>query len=255
MTAAVRIERTHDGAVARLVLDRPKANVLDATMTRELTEAVVALGDDPALRLVVFEGAGRHFSFGASVEEHLPGRVRGMITGFHAFFRALEDLGVPTAAIVRGQCLGGGFEVATWCGMVFADPTARLAVPEVMLGVFPPIAALALGWRTTGAVATRLVTTGQSVKADEALRLGLVDDLSDDPEAALQAWIETSIVPLSGVGLRFAWRAARRPVARALAEDLPALEALYLDDLMACSDPVEGLTAFLEKRAPQWRHQ
>jgi len=203
----------------------------------------------------VIEGAGRHFSFGASVAEHLPGQVRGMITGFHAFFLELEKLGVPTAAVVRGQCLGGGFELATWCGMVFADPSARLAVPEVKLGVFPPIAALALGWRTSGSNATRLVTTGQTVKADEALRLGVVDDVSDDPEAALQAWIETAIVPLSAVGLRFAWRAARRPVARALAEDLPALEALYLDDLMACSDPVEGLTAFLEKRAPQWSHQ
>lgn len=255
MTAPIRTEVLRDGEVEHIVLDRPKANVLDAEMLDALRAHLRTLSSRNALKLVLFEGAGAHFSFGASVQEHLPGQVGDMLASFHALFRELEDLGVPTAAVVRGQCLGGGFELAISCGQVFCDPTARFAVPEVTLGVFPPIGALLLPWRVRGSVATRLVISGEVVEGDRAVDLGIADVCNGDPERALWAWFDEALAPRSAVGIRFAWRAVRRPIARALAEDLPVLERMYLDDLMSHRDPVEGLNAFLERRKPRWDHR
>ncbi len=248
----IRFRREADGDVGRIVLDRPKANVLDEAMIQAIRDQLVALRGDEQLKLLVFEGAGRHFSFGASVEEHLPGRVRNMLPAFHQMFVELEALGVPTAAVVRGQCLGGAAELATWCGTVFCDATAHIGFPEIKLGVFPPVACMALQWRVGGNRGSGLVLTGRSVSGPDACAMGLADDCSDDPEDALQAWYDANVANLSAASLRFAWRASRRPIARALLEELPALERLYLDELMAHPDPTEGLYAFLEKRTPAW---
>lgn len=255
MTGPVRLEVERDGAVARLVLARPKANILDAAMVGALRESLVGLERLRGLRLLVLAADGPHFSFGASVEEHLPGQVESMLAGFHAWFREVEALGVPTAAVVRGQCLGGGFELATACGRVYCDPTARFAVPEIKLGVFPPVAAVLLPWRVRGPEATRLLLSGAPVDGEEATRLGVADVCSEDPEAALWRWYDDALAPLSAVAVRMAWRAHRRPVVRALTEDLPAVERLYLEELMAFGDPVRGLTAFLAKTPPHWEHR
>ncbi|MCC6751465.1 MAG: enoyl-CoA hydratase/isomerase family protein [Deltaproteobacteria bacterium] len=255
MSAPVRVSLEREGQLARLVLDRPKANILDLEMMTALRKELGALGGQKELKLLVFEGAGDHFCFGASVKEHLPAQAGEMLRGFHALFRELEALSVPTAAVVRGQCLGGGFELALFAGQVFCSPSARFGVPEVKLAVFPPIAALLLPWRTGGARATTLVLTGASIEGPKAVELGLAEACGEDPEALLGAWFEAHLAECSALALRYAWRAARRPIARALEEALPALEKLYLEELMAHHDPVEGITAFVERRKPVWRNQ
>jgi cyclohexa-1,5-dienecarbonyl-CoA hydratase len=243
----------YDGQVEHLLLANGKGNILNAALLGALRDHLKTLGR-PQLKLLVFEGAGKHFSFGASVEEHLPGQVESMLPGFHNLFRELEDVGVPTLAVVRGACLGGGFELATWCGRVFVSPSANLGVPEITLGVFPPIAAMGLRWRTGGNVASELVLTGRSVPAQEAVAIGLAEACVEDPAAAWRAWFEAHLSPRSAPAVRFAWKASRAPVRRALREELPELERLYLEELMACQDPVEGLTAFIERRKPDWSH-
>jgi cyclohexa-1,5-dienecarbonyl-CoA hydratase len=254
MTSPIRCATERSGQIERIVLARPKGNVLDLEMISAVRGRLRELSTDPGpLKLVVFEGAGDHFSFGASVEEHLPGRVAELLPAFHGLFRDLEALGTPTAAVVRGQCLGGAFELAIWCGVIFCEPSARLGVPETKLGVFPPIAAIALPWRVPGARATQMILSGDSYDAHGAAACGLVDRCTNDAEAALQQWFDEHLADKSAVAVRAAWRAARRLLARALAIDLPELEKLYLEDLMAHRDPVEGLTAFLERRPPVWR--
>lgn len=253
--SAVRVVATHEGQVLRVTLARPKANVLDAEMVgqiRAMAASTVAAGP---LKLIVFAGEGRHFSFGAAVDEHLPGKVARMIGEFGEMFREIEALGVPTAAVVRGQCLGGGFELATGAGRVFCDATAHFALPEVVLGVFPPVAAVMLPWRVRGPDAARLMIGGRGVDGPEAVRIGLADVLAEDPELALEEWFEHELAPHSAVAIRMAWQALRRPIRRALDVDLPAVEQLYLQDLMACRDPAEGLHAFLDKRSPHWEHR
>lgn len=252
MSSPIRAESLHNGAVERVWLARPKANVLDTAMVLAIRAHLSALGGRAGLKLLIFEGEGSHFSFGASVEEHLPERVGAMLPTFHELFRDLERLGVPTAALVRGQCLGGGAELATWCGTVLCDPSARIGFPEAKLGVFPPVAAAALHWRVRGPEATRLVLTGRVVDGEEAARLGLADLCVSDPGATLDTWYQEHLAPLPSLSVRMAWRAARRPMLRALEEDLPALEHLYLEQLMAHPDATEGIRAFVERRTPRW---
>lgn len=248
----VRLELHRDGGLALLRLDRPPGNVLDTAMVEAIAAQLPALAARPGLRLLVFAGEGRHFSFGASVAEHLPEQVGRMLPAFHELFRALEATSLPTAALLRGQCLGGAAELALVCGRVVAEPGATIGFPEVKLAVFPPVAAVALPLRVGAARAVELVCTGRGLAAAEAVAWGLVDELAEDAWAALLAWYDRHLAPLSPAALRLAWRASRGPWRRALAEELPAAERLYLDELMAHPDAVEGLRAFLEKRPPAW---
>jgi cyclohexa-1,5-dienecarbonyl-CoA hydratase len=254
MTDPVR-RVSQEGGIHRIVLDRPPANILDLETFTAIRRAIGAIAADSEARLILFEGAGANFSFGASVAEHLPERVGELLPAFRGLLVDLETSGVPTASIVHGQCLGGGLELAAWCGRVFCDPTARFGVPEIKLAVFPPIAAILLPWRVGGPEATRLVLSGSVVDGEAAARIGIADECAADPEAAFRSWFEEALASKSAAALRFANRAVRRPLVRALEHDLPALERIYLDELMARHDPVEGLRAFLEKRKPRWENR
>lgn len=251
MTPSLRFDA--DDTIARVVLDAPPGNVLDLAAFAALRSLVAEIGGRPGpVKLVVFEGAGEHFSWGASIPEHLPGPVADLLPAFRAFLSDLEALAIPTVAVVRGNCLGGGLELAAWCGRVVCGPKAVFGSPEIDLAVFPPIAAIVLPWRIGGARATHMILSGERIDGRRAAAIGLADECTDDPEAALRTWIETSVLPKSAIALRFAWRAVRRPLAAALGSDLPELERIYLDELMTHRDPVEGLRAFLEKRRPVW---
>lgn len=256
MSSPVRISTEQSGQIERIVLNRPSGNVLDLEMLGAIRDRIERIAAEPgACKLLVFEGAGRHFSFGASVAEHLPDKVGTLLPAFHRLFWDLERLSIPTAAVVRGQCLGGGFELAVWCGLVFCDSTACFGVPEIKLGVFPPIAAIVLPWRVSGARSTQMILSGESVDGMTAARLGLADGCGKDPEADLQQWFTSNLEGKSAVAVRTAWRASRRLLADALRNDLMSLESLYLKDLMSHVDPVEGISAFVERRPPVWRNQ
>lgn len=254
MSSPISCSAERSGQIQRIVLDRPKANILDAEMIEAIRARLKELAATAGpLKLVVFEGAGEHFSFGASVEEHLPGRIEKVLPAFHDLFRDLEALGVPTAALVRGQCLGGGFELAIWCGFVVCEPSAKLGVPEAKLGVFPPVAAIALPWRVPGARATQVMLSGDTYDGAGAAAWGLVDRCTNDAGSAILQWFDERLAGKSAVAVRMAWRASRRLLTRFLSVDLPELEKLYLTELMAHRDPVEGLKAFLERRPPVWK--
>ncbi|MFZ4576753.1 MAG: enoyl-CoA hydratase/isomerase family protein [Myxococcota bacterium] len=252
--ARIRVEPILDGGGLRIVLNAPKANVLDAAMMAELHAVLDDCKSMPELKLLVFTGEGPHFSFGASVEEHVGERARAMLASFHGLFLKLLDLSLPTAAVVRGRCLGGGMELATFCSRVFCSPDAVFAQPEIQLGVLPPVASLVLPARCGQAVADEMILTGRNVGAEEALRLGLVDVVADDPAAATEGWASTHLAAKSASSLRLAQRASRWQLEQTLRQGLPALEAFYLDTLMATHDANEGLAAFLAKRPVLWRN-
>ena len=249
----VRLEALEEGQVWSLVLDTPKANILDGPKVRALTAAFHAAGEARGVKALLISGAGAHFSFGASIEEHMPGSVEAMLTGFHDMFRALLAAAVPTVAVVRGQCLGGALELASFCTRVVAAPDAKLGQPEIRLGVIAPVASFILPERIGRAAAEELCLTGRSVAAEEARALGLVDEIADDPHARALAWVREHLLPLSGSSLRLAQRAVRAGLAERFQRDIAQLERLYLDELMASHDALEGLRSFLEKRKPVWR--
>jgi cyclohexa-1,5-dienecarbonyl-CoA hydratase len=254
--APLRAWRERDGRLLRVRLSRPKANVLDAAMVSALDEAFAAAArpapGEPALRGVLLDAEGPHFSFGASVEEHLPARCAAMLRGFHALLLKMLELPVPILVAVRGQCLGGGLELACTGSVLLAAPDAKLGQPELVLGVFAPAASCLLPERIGAAAAEDLLLSGRAVDAAEALRLGLANGVADDPEAAALAWFDEHLAKKSASSIRFALAAARAGLLERVRTKLAALEALYLDRLMSSHDAVEGLTSFLEKRPPRW---
>lgn len=242
-----------DGALLRLRLARPKANIVDAAMIAALQSALEEHASGARLRGVLLDAEGPHFSFGASVAEHLPDSCARMLRGLHALIRRLLESPVPVLVAVRGQCLGGGLELAAAGHRIFAAPGAMLGQPEIKLAVFAPAASCLLPERIGQARAEDLLFSGRSVGAEEAFRIGLVDALADDPSQAALAYFEEHLAPQSASSLRFAVRAARAGAAERVAAKLAAVERLYLEELMATHDAVEGLNAFIAKRPAGWR--
>jgi len=249
---AVRTEVLDDGAIWRVLLATPKANILDMEKSELLCSVFDRAAGEPGLKAIVIEGEGPHFSFGASVEEHLPGKFENMIPGFHRLFRRIIDASVITLAAVRGQCLGGGLELASFCNRVFASPDVKLGQPEILLGVFAPVASVFLPERIGRGAAEDLCLSGRSVSAEEAHRLGLVDSIADDPGEAALDYARKHLLPRSASSLRMAVRAVRGGWSERFLAELDRVERLYLNDLMSTTDAVEGLCAFVEKRPPAW---
>ncbi|MEW5981284.1 MAG: enoyl-CoA hydratase-related protein [Acidobacteriota bacterium] len=252
-TSRLSVDTLDDGAIQRVSLGGSKGNVLDTPLIEELTGVFNAAAAARDLKAIVLEGQGAHFSFGASVREHLPELVGTMLPRFHVLMRALVDSATIVLAAVRGQCLGGGLELVTLCHRVFAAPQAMFGQPEIVLGVFAPVASVALAGRVGRRDAEDLCLSGRSVSAAEAAAMGLVDEVADgDPAEAALAYARQHLLPKSASSLRFAIRAVRADLRARLATELPVLEQLYLEELMATTDATEGLTAFMEKRRPNW---
>jgi len=248
----IQSELRSEGQVLHLLLNAPKANVLDGEMMTQISHALHEHGSSGKLKAIVFEGSGKHFSFGASVEEHTKERARQMLAGFHGMFRRLAAVGVPTFSVVRGQCLGGGMELASFTSWIFASPTAAFGQPESNLAVFPPMASVLLPWRLGGGHAVDLCVSGRSIDAAEAKAMGLVHSIDDDPAAACDAFIAKHILPKSASSLRLTEKAARMSLTRMLDNHLADLESLYLNELMETHDANEGINAFIEKRQPRF---
>ena len=252
--APVQLAVSADHARVAFRLFHPKGNIVTAAMVGALTQALDSLAQSPHLKLVTIEGAGPDFSFGASIPEHAPGEIDRVLPAMHALVHTLLDFPAVTAALVRGRCLGGGFELALACDFIFAERTAVFGLPEIALGVFPPAAAALLPPRVGSARATSAILTGESRSADEWLRLGLLEQVCTPGtvEAEVDRWFDAHLRPRSAAALRHATAAARLSLRQHTAAILPELERLYLADLMATEDAREGIAAFLARRAPKW---
>jgi len=239
---------------ASICLFHPKGNIITADMIDALTRALDAASGDRRLKLVTIEGAGADFSFGASIPEHAPGEIERVLPAAHALIDTLLAFPAPTAALVRGRCLGGGFEIALACDFVFAEASATFGLPEIGLGVFPPAACALLPLRVGAARATRAILTGATSPAEEWRQAGLVTEVSADGMLSgdVDRWFADHFFGRSAEALRHATAAARFALRRDVRRVLPELERLYLDVLMKTADAREGVAAFLEKRSPDW---
>jgi len=240
--------------VLRLRLNRPKANIIDSVMIDALGTALASHANVPRLLAVVLDAQGPNFSFGASVEEHLPAQCGDMLSRFHGLIMQMIEFPVPIIAVVQGQCLGGGLEVACACNRIIAAPDARLGQPEISLAVFAPAASCLLPERIGQSQAEMLLLSGQSIDAETARQMRLVDEISAKPAAAALAWIDSNIIGKSATSLRLALTAVRYDYVARVRKKLASVEASYLDDLMKTNDALEGLNAFIERRKPVWEN-
>jgi cyclohexa-1,5-dienecarbonyl-CoA hydratase len=254
MTAPVSLAFNRDQTRAAFRLFHPKGNIITVDMIRALLQALETIAEHPRLKLVTVEGAGADFSFGASIAEHAPAEIGRVLPEAHALVHALLDLPVVTAALVRGRCLGGGFEIALACDFILAEASAVFGLPEVALGVFPPTAAALLPQRVGAARATSAIVTGATLSAGEWRQAGLLEAVVPDGtlEAEVDRWFEAHLQGKSAAALRYATAAARHALRQHVRTVLPELEQLYLSDLMQTHDAAEGIAAFLDRRAPRW---
>ena len=256
--ATLRIERR--GPAAWIWMARPAVhNAFDETLIAELTDTLRQLDADPAVRAIVLAGEGRSFSAGAdlnwmrrqgeaSVEDNLADARR-----LAGLFRTLSTCVTPTLARVQGAALGGGMGLAAACDLCVAATTASFATSEVRFGLIPatigPYVLRAIGARQ----ASRYFLTAERITARRAWELGLVHELTepDALDAKLQEIINALLAggPQAQTAAKDLIRAvADRPVDDALVEDT----AQRIAQIRAAPEAREGLSAFLEKRPPNW---
>ena len=248
------ILHARSGRVGTVTINRPPLNILSVSSFEAMGRALNDLtGEDP-VDIIVIQAAGeRAFCAGADVADHTPERAPAMLESFHAVARLLLSTEAVSVAAVRGLALGGGMELALCCDLVLASQEAELGQPEIRIGAFPPIAATLLPALVGRQRASEIILTGRRVRADEALRLGLVSRVV--PAASFDAALHDligSLSEVSGAVMRCAVRALRRQVAFAFSAALGEAERVYREDLLPLPDAREGVEAYLMKRQPRW---
>jgi enoyl-CoA hydratase len=250
----VRVER--DGHVAVVLLDRPKQlNALSGELMGALVETLRALDEDGEVRAIVVGGNERAFAAGADIQELAAGTPISLYQNRRIdAWDAIRALRTPLVAAVSGFCLGGGCELAMLCDLVVASETARFGQPEINLGVLPGAGGTQRLTRAVGkAVAMDMILTGRMLSAREALYFGLVARV-----VAREAWltearrVAAEIAAKSPVSVRLAKEAVDAAFEVPLSAGVELeRRAFYL--ARASEDATEGLTAFVEKRKPEFR--
>lgn len=250
----VRTISERGGAWRRLVMSTRPGNVLSLEMVRSLSAALDEARSMRGLKWLTLEGADGEFSFGARIQEHLPASMKVVLPETHRLFRQLLDFPAPTAALVEGRCLGGGFELALSCDDIIASADTVFGLPEVRLAGFPPAGAALLPIRVGASRATRAIVTGDVQSAAYWHDAGLVSVVAAQASLveAATGWFDRHFAKRSAVALGHAARAARLTL-KAIAEPaIAAAEQMYLDDVLQTPDALEGIQAWIDKREPTW---
>lgn len=253
----IKLHVTDDG-VATLTIHRPEQrNALNATVRREVQEALGTLADDPNVRVLIVTGAGdKSFVSGADVKEflHRSPEEQAERSQLPRLYEAVEAFPLPVIAAINGWCLGGGNELALACDIRIASDQARVGQPEIRLGLIPGGGATQRLARLVGrSTAMRLVLTGDILGAEEARDLGLVDEVvpHDDLLDATRD-LASRMASKSPVALRRAKEAVKLADEHPLREGLERERDLFVS-MFETEDMREGIRAFLEDRAPQWK--
>ncbi|MEM9292681.1 MAG: enoyl-CoA hydratase-related protein [Acidobacteriota bacterium] len=246
------------GGIALLILNRPnKLNALNARVQQELFAHLESIREDDSLRVVVITGAGeKAFAAGADIGE-FAGRSpvdQRQAMEFPRMFDIMMSYPKPVIAMIRGYCLGGGCELVSSCDIRIAADDARFGQPEVNLGLLPGGGGTQRLPRLIGTGQTlRLCLSGEMIDAQEALRIGLVEQVVPADELRQRTFqLAEAVAAKSPVALRLNKEAVRA------AERLPVDEGMRYERDLFClafstEDKEEGVAAFLEKRKPQWR--
>jgi enoyl-CoA hydratase len=247
-----------EGPVATLTLNRPdKLNALNSVVRRELMEAVDALAVDDQVKVAILHGAGeRAFVAGADVTEFAarsPVEQRELYN-HRRVYDAVAEFPKPILCAIHGFCIGGGSELALACDLRIADRTARFGQAEIRLGLIPGAGGTQRLARLVGpGQAFRIALTGDMIDAEEAHRIGLVEILVDEGEHLEKAReVAGRMARWSPVALRLAKRAIRAAMETPLSAGLELEKELFLA-AFSSEDGREGVTAFVEKRDPEFR--
>jgi cyclohexa-1,5-dienecarbonyl-CoA hydratase len=242
------------GPIGRITLDHPPLNILTRALLAELRATLDDLEARPGLRVVVLDAKGRHFSAGADVGEHLPPTYAELIPEFMDTIERVAAFPLPIVAAVQGRCLGGGFELAMAADVIVAGETATFGQPEIALGVTAPAACALLPQRGNPAYAVEALFTGDPLTAAGAHAAGFVRHVVPDDRVEFDALgIAGRIARHSAAALRATKRAIASARGLDRADALRTTGRMYVEELMKTEDAVEGLAAFVDRRAPAWK--
>lgn len=256
MSDFVRVE-IEDG-IATIRLDRPPMNALNAEIQRALGEACAQVGTDPSVGAVIVYGGEKVFAAGADIKEMADMSYTAMADHsilLQDFTRALAQIPKPTVAAITGYALGGGCEVALACDFRIASKKAKLGQPEILLGIIPGAGGTQRLSRLVGAAKAKdLIFSGRFISADEALSIGLVDEVVDSEASG-----DTDECPVYRAararmaayvsGPAYALRAAKEAIDRGLEVDLETglqIERMLFASLFATQDQKTGMQSFIE---------
>ena len=247
-----------NGSIAYVTFNRPRVfNALDTALIAELKEAFEDCRDDSTVRGVILTGAGdKAFAAGADISEFADDtavEAKGMSRHGQAVTNLIENLGKPVIAAVNGFALGAGCELAMACTIRLAGESARFGLPEVKIGIMTGAGGSQRLPRLVGkGRALQIILTGEMIDAQEAYRIGLVNEIVSAPDLITRAEaILKKIASNAPIAVKFALEAANKVVETSQSEGL-LLEASYFGLCAATEDKKEGTSAFLEKRAPQF---
>jgi len=250
------IKTEYANGLARITLARPRHNVLNIEMMKELNGALTSLAADANLKCAVLLGEGPSWCAGVDVGEHSPELVGEMMASFNAIFETMEKIEVPLIAAVHGPCLGGGMELAIACDIIVASTKATFGQPEIRLGFFPPYAAIRLPELVGPARAIEICATGKIYSAAEAMAMGLISRVAAEEgfgEAVED--IAGSLLANSPLIIRLSKRAVKTHLGMAFPQALAGVTDLFLNRLMKTEDTLEGIKSFYEKRKPDWKNR
>jgi enoyl-CoA hydratase len=258
MGTPVRVERFD--RVTVLTLDRPdRLNAVSTPLVAALAAAVADIAADPTVGAVVVTGAGKAFSAGADIAEfsafERPSEFAAFVGRMSTAYASLQALPQPSVAAINGVALGGGFELALACDLRLCAARARLGVPEIKLGLLPAASGTArLTRMLPPALAKELLMTGEPLTAEQAHRLGIVNEVVEDDRVVERAMeLATRLAALPAQALAAAKRLVDEGVDMPLAAAV-TFERETVAHLFDTADRVEGVAAFLEKRPPTFGH-
>ena len=243
-------------AVAHITLNHAPYNLLTIAMMQELAESIESLNGRGDVKCILLDSSQKVFSLGISREDSKPDRVFQTLDAFNSVFEAIKEISKPLVIVVNGQAVGAGSELIAFGDMIIATPNAKFAQPEVKLGVFPPFASVMLPALIGPKKTYELILTGQSLSAEDAARLGLVNRVV--PEAELGKAVQdvlSRIVEFSGPVLEMTKKVIQGTQGLPLKDALKRSQDIYLNQLMSLEDAQEGIRAVLENRKPEWKNK
>ncbi len=247
------------GVVAHLTLNRPKQNIMNIDMLREMTRAIESLSTRGDVRMILLDAAPEcegYFSLGVGAEGYTQQMVFQMMDAFHSVFRVMMEISKPVLAVVEGVASGAGAELAAFCDLVVATENAHFRQPEIKLGVFPPMGAVVYPRVIGPHRAMELLLTGDSINALQAQQMGLVnrvvprEKLKETVDALVKRISEQSS-PVLTLLKRVVFEGTWQP----FDEALKRAQNIYLNQLFDLQDSQEGLRALIEKRKPVWKNK
>ena len=242
--------------VVHLTLNRPEHNLLNERMLAEVAAGINAVGEQSGVKLIVLDSAAKAFCGGIEVGEYTQRRVFQLLDAFHVAFSAMLDTSKPLLVVVNGAAFGGGAELAALGDLVIATPKARFAQPEIKLGIFPPLAAAILPYILGPKLALEQVLTGETMTAERAHELGLVNWVVSENELQKKVdEIVAKVTAQSGPVLTMAKKAIIGSMGLPLREGVRNSMKVFLNELADLEDSQEGLRALVEKRAPKWKNR